>query len=381
MRYLPEGLALAVLFSVAGAMAPAQAGSAIVAGGTHACALTSDGGVKCWGENGLGQLGDGTNTPRNTAGFVRGLRSGVVALAAHLHHTCALTDLGGVKCWGHNVEGQLGDGTKSNRNKPAFVKGLRSGVIDVAAGGFHSCAVLETGRAKCWGDNLRGQLGDGTNIDRLTPVFVKKLSGVAIIDAGYRHTCAVTAAGRAKCWGNNHYGQLGDGNHLIEFQPTPVNVLGLTSGVTAITGGADSTCAQINDGSAKCWGWNNSGKLGDGTTEDRREPVLVKQFQNGGPGISTTFLHTCALTSNGGVRCWGSNGQGQLGDGTTDDRHIRVAVTGLGGVVTAIAAGNTHSCAKLENGRAKCWGDNFFGQLGDGTNIDRLTPVKVIRLN
>jgi len=372
-------LALAVSFSAAlmSMTGPAQAGSAIVTGGIHSCALTSAGGVKCWGTNNLGQVGDGTNATRNRAVFVRGFRGGVVAISAHSNHTCALTDTGGVKCWGDNSQGQLGDGTRTNRNRPAFVKGLRSGVIDIAAGGFHSCAILNTGRAKCWGDNARGALGDGTNIDRLTPVFVKNFRNGAMIDAGVRHTCAVTGAGRPRCWGNNHYGQLGDGNHLIEFQPTPVNVVGLTSGVIKIAAGSDNTCVQLITGRAMCWGWNSNGKLGDGTTTDQFEPVFVKRFLNAGTPIATAANHTCAVTIDGAAKCWGNNGHGKLGDGTTSNHLLPALVRTLRGGVTAIAVGENHSCA-MHNGRAKCWGFNFFSQLGDGTTDTRLTPVKVV---
>ncbi|MGA9350442.1 MAG: hypothetical protein WBW48_16795, partial [Anaerolineae bacterium] len=192
-----------------GEAVPLDAYTAIAAGYRHTCALTA-GGVKCWGYNGYGQLGDGTWTWRNTPVDVSGLTSGVTTIAAGSYHTCALTAGGGAKCWGHNNNGQLGDGTTTNRNTPVDVSGLTSGVDAIAAGSYHTCA-LTAGGVKCWGLNDYGQLGDGTTTNRNTPVDVSGLtSGVAAIAAGYYHTCALTAGG-VKCWGRNNNGQLGDG--------------------------------------------------------------------------------------------------------------------------------------------------------------------------
>ena len=353
---------------------------AIAAGGSHTCALLSTGGVMCWGYNGLGQLGNGTTTDSLAPVEVFGLTSGVAAIAAGGGHTCAVTAAGGVKCWGRNDVGQLGDGTTMERLTPVDVSGLSSGVAAIAAGGNHTCALTAAGGVKCWGDNSYGALGDGTTTNRLTPVDVSGLtSGVAAIAAGESHTCALTASGGVMCWGYNLYGQLGEGTRG-NYQ-TPVDVSGLSSGVTAITAGYDHTCALTAAGGVKCWGWNSFGQLGDGTTTYHLTSVDVSGLSNGVTAIAAGGSHTCALTALGGVMCWGKNDVGQLGDGTTTDRLTPVDVSGLSSGVAAIAVGESHTCALTAADGVKCWGWNLWGQLGDGTGVVRPMPVDVFGLS
>jgi hypothetical protein len=354
--------------------------AAIAAGEYHTCALTSDSRVKCWGYNEPGQLGNGEMVYRTTPVDVVGLSSGVIAIAAGGWHTCALTSGGGVRCWGDNRYGQLGDGTTTSHTTPVNVLGLSSGVIAIAAGRYHTCALTSGGGVRCWGFNGSGQLGDGTATNRLTPVNVVGLSsGVVAIAAGNDHTCARTSGGGVKCWGSNGSGQLGDGT--TTYRLTPVNVVGLSSGVIAIATGGWHTCALTSSGGVRCWGFNLFGQLGDGTTTSRSTPVNVVGLSSGVAAIAAGELHTCARTTTGGVRCWGDNSSGQLGDGTTTDRSIPVNVVGLSSGVAAIAAGSYHTCALISGGGVRCWGNNWYGQLGDGTTTNRLTPVDVVGLS
>ena len=233
---------------------------AVAAGGSHTCALTSGGGVQCWGDNGVGQLGDGTKTRSLAPVDVKGLDSRAQAITAGGSHTCALT-VGGVQCWGNNRSGQLGDGTTADRTLPVRVEGLGGDVQGIAAGASHTCALLASGGVQCWGDNDYGQLGDGTFRDRLTPTDVSGLiSGVQEIAAGTAHTCALMESGAVKCWGV-------DGSEEAEYglsvvHSTPADVLGLTSRVQSIAAGGAHTCVVTTDGAVLCWGDNFYGQLG-----------------------------------------------------------------------------------------------------------------------
>ncbi len=366
--------------SAAWAQVPFSDAVQVAAGNSHTCALTSSGGVKCWGNNSFGQLGDGTTTQRLTAVEVTGLTSGVTAIATGESHTCALTSAGGVKCWGRNGNGQLGDNSTTQRLTAVDVSGLSSGVAAIEAGDFHTCALTSAGGVKCWGFNGNGQLGDGTTTQRLTVVDVSGLtSGVSAIATGYDHTCALTSAGGVKCWGGNSGGQLGDNSTTQRL--TAVDVSGLTSGVTAIAAGIGFTCALTTSGGAKCWGFNANGQLGDNSVTQRLTAVDVIGLTSGVAAIAAGGEHTCAMTSASGVKCWGNNGSGQLGDNSVTQRLTAVDVIGLSSGVAAIATGRQHTCALTSTGGVKCWGNNVYGQLGDNSAMLRLTAVDVSELS
>ncbi|HRJ15235.1 MAG TPA: putative Ig domain-containing protein, partial [Saprospiraceae bacterium] len=349
----------------------------IVTGIKHTCAVTLSGGAKCWGLNNDGQLGDGSTAQRLTPVNVSGLTSGVASLTAGGYHTCAVTSGGAVKCWGRNASGQLGDGTAAQRLTPVDVSGLTSGVASLTAGEVHTCAVTTSGGAKCWGSNGTRALGDNSSTNRLTPVDVSGLtSGVASLTAGSNHTCAVTTSGGAKCWGYNEYGRLGDGSTTT--RGAPVDVSGLTSGVASMTAGYGHTCALTATGGVKCWGNNSLGQLGDGSTTTRWTPVDVSGLTSGVAKIEAGNYHACAVTTAGGAQCWGVNNYGVLGDGSATSRLTPVNVNGLTSGVDSLTAGEYHTCAITTSGGAKCWGYNFSGQLGDGTSTNRATPVDVL---
>lgn len=304
----------------------------VVAAGLHfTCAVAVAGGVTCWGNNVNGQVGDGMQCgPTCTTPVVTtGLTNGVTNITAGLLHACALTVNGAIKCWGRNFEGQLGDGTNGNlRTTPVDVSGFSDGAIAVAAGDTHTCAVTTAGGVRCWGRNAHGQLGDGTTTSRPVPTDVPGLADVTAIAAGVAHTCALTAAGSVTCWGLNEDGQLGDAS--TASSAVPVDVVGLGSDVAAIAAGFWHTCAVMMTGGLQCWGGNSLGHLGDGTTTNRSTPVDVVGLSSGVITVSAGESHTCALTVAAGVTCWGWNVDGQLGDGTNTSSTIPVDVSGIG---------------------------------------------------
>lgn len=352
----------------------ASAGVASIAAGEHHSCAAVNGSALCWGDNGFGQLGVGYGTTvAVTPQPVSGLSSGVSRITAGASHTCALTAGGAVSCWGDNGFGQVGDAFPplSPVYTPFALPSLASGVVDLSAGSSHSCAALANGEARCWGANDAAQLGDGTTTNRSTPVAVGGLSGdVVAIAGGRRHACALIVGGDVQCWGT---GWLGDGGSSLESPPVTVSGL---SNVDAIAVGDDHSCA-LAAGAVSCWGENGNGQLGDGTTTDRDLPVSVSGLPGGIVAIAAGDDHTCAASGSGDAFCWGDNLQGQLGDGTTTDRHLPVAVAGLPGGVTALAGGTGHSCAIAATGSLWCWGDHSWGQLGNGP-IGAWSPVAVV---
>jgi alpha-tubulin suppressor-like RCC1 family protein len=338
----------------------------IGAGAGHTCALTSAGVVKCWGWNLYGQFGNGAFTHGGpTPVDVKGLGSGVRSIASGFLHVCALTSAGGVKCWGFNNVGQVGNGSSMPKtNTPADVRGLTSGVSAIAAGYSHTCALTTAGGVKCWGSGLNGELGHGSRTGSNVPVGVVGLtSGVRAIAAGEFQTCAVTSGGAVKCWGGN------PGNDSVRgcCTPTPVDVTGLASGVRSIAAGFRHACAVTSAGAGKCWGSNFYGQLGNGSRTAGRTPVDVVELGSGVSAFAGGQAHSCALTSTGGVKCWGFNRSGQVGNGSRGDfgPTAPVDVVGLTSGATAIAAGQSHTCALMSRGTVKCWGYNSTGQLGN----------------
>jgi alpha-tubulin suppressor-like RCC1 family protein len=304
----------------------------------------------------------------------------VKAVAAGYVDTCALTSTGGVRCWGGNDSGQLGNGTTTDSATPVDVKGLTHGVIAIAAGGEHTCAVTTAGAVKCWGLNTGGQLGNGTNGDSSTPVAVRGLtSGVRAITAGAGWVCALTSAGGVKCWGWNAYGQLGNGK--TDNSSTPVAVKGLASGVRTISANDLHACALTIAGRVECWGSTTTGDVPEKTDSD--VPVVVSGLGARARAVAAGGLHACAITSGGAVRCWGTNGEGELGNGSKTSSDNPVAVVGLTRGVTSLGVGSTydylptHTCALTSAGGVQCWGPNGSGQLGDGTTTNRPAPVDV----
>ncbi len=359
--------------------------TAVDAGSFHACALLGDGAVRCWGLNDSGQLGDGTRTNSSTPVAVAGIM-GAAAVTGGGFHSCVRFPDGTLECWGRNDSGQLGDPTTTAdiSATPVRVSGITTATA-VTAGGFHTCALLQDGTVRCWGQNDSGQLGNGTVLmNSSTPVRVSGITTAVAISAGGWHTCALLQDGTVRCWGRNEDGQLGNGAVITSPPtpsptPTPVTVTGITTAV-AIEAGIFHTCALLQDGTVRCWGRNSDGQLGDGTRTNSSTPVTVSQIT--AAALAPGAEHTCALLQGGTVRCWGDNNFGQLGNGSAIGMVATTpsaAVTGIT-TATAVTSGAVHSCALLQDGTVRCWGQNSDGRLGNGTTTDAFTPVTVAGL-
>jgi alpha-tubulin suppressor-like RCC1 family protein len=347
--------------------------TALASGYNHVCALRKSGGVTCWGWNKSGQLGNGSNAEFEPPVDVSGIGD-AIALAAGYSHTCAVTG-DGVMCWGNDTLGQLGDGQKINRNKPVRVSGLQANIRSLTAGEAHTCAIRAEGSAVCWGSNEFGQLGNGESRNSGAPVGVIGLTGgIVLLEAGYRHTCAVMETKEIYCWGDNRENQLGMGY----YRSTPGDVVGLTAGVAAVAAGESHTCALLTTGGVSCWGSNKSGELGDDAWKGSDKPKTIGGLAGGPAFLSAGEDFTCALTTGGGVKCWGN--RFWRDDALDYDLYIPYAIKGLTGGVAAVSAGEEFACALMESGAVQCWGSNDVGQLGDGTTEDRYPPVEVAGL-
>lgn len=352
--------------------------ASIDAGAEHACAVRSSGELKCWGENLAGQVGDNTLVSRAAPVTATGLATGVESISLGYRHSCATTVDKKAYCWGFNASGQLGDGTATNSNLPSSVSGYSNG-LTVAISGGHTCSVSKVGSVKCWGLNSSGQVGDGTMTQKSVPTDVTGLSsGVKKVVTSQASSCALLNSGGVKCWGSNGHGETGFGSG--GFHTTPVNVSGMSSGVTDIVSGETHICALLTSGKVYCWGYNVRGELGDGSNTTRLTPVEVINLGFSPQSISAGDYFTCAVSSTGSGKCWGDNGNGQLGDGTTTHRNTPVDILAVSSGISALANGSNHSCALLSNGGLKCWGLNFVGQLGNGANAQSLVAVDVLGL-
>ncbi len=376
------------------------------AGAFHSCAIVDGGSVKCWGHNEAGQLGDGTELPRQSAVKASGLAN-VTSLGLGGFHSCAV-DSGKAKCWGANYRGELGDGTTSSSSVAVTVAGLTA-VIDVDAGlwsqqmydyeddeyapGSHSCAVIEGGSVYCWGYNGYGQLGDGTTQDSATPVNVLGINNAVGVSLGLRHSCAILENNDIKCWGSNtrkHYfdcccgnpcvehfrgGQLGDGS--TADSPYPVNVANV-SNAAALSVGAWHSCALLEGGSITCWGDGEYGQLGNGTHSYSTSPTPAGQSAPAAE-IASGEYHVCAVLEGGSIECWGNNFEYALGNDLGGYALSPVRKPGLTKAAQKAAGGYTHTCAVVDGGSILCWGNNLLNQLGAATDPAVIrTPTTVL---
>ncbi len=346
----------------------------------HTCAILDDDSLKCWGDNDYGQLGDGTTNDRDEPTAVNlGMGQTVKAVGVGRHHTCAVLNDDSLSCWGYNGFGQLGDGTNTDRsNLTAVMLGTGRTVKTMTVGRNHICAILDNDSAKCWGSNSLGQLGYGGPVYRITPTAVDlgTVQTATAASVGNNHTCVIRTGNSLVCWGNNQSGQLGDGTNANSSTPVVVD-LGTNMTAKAVSVGYAHTCAILNDDTLRCWGNNEHGQLGDSSVINRLSPVAINLGSNRAKEVSAGAYHTCVILDNDSLSCWGYNDSGQLGDNSTTERHVPTAIALGGNTAEAISAGQNHTCAILSNNSLSCWGRNSFGQLGDGTTVQRNVPTAV----
>jgi alpha-tubulin suppressor-like RCC1 family protein len=331
------------------------------------CLHKTPGAAQCWG---LGYAG----TPANIAGI-----DSVVEVAPGYLHACARKSDGTVWCWGANTYGQLGDGTNSDSSTPVQVVtalGPLTNAVQIDSGENFACAVRTDHTIWCWGRNYDGQLGSGTNSDRPTASPVTGIANALLVATGAWHTCALRTTG-VSCWGYNRYGGLGDGTMTGRNIPVGVSI----TNVVEVTAGYKHSCARKSDHTLWCWGRNADGQLGNGANADTTSPVQVLAATGtpitAGAHVSAGAYHSCATMTDGTARCWGYNAYGQLGNGTGASSNEGVEVSGMSAAST-ISTGERHTCAYRTDRFIDCWGQGYDGQLGNASNANSYVPSRTL---
>jgi alpha-tubulin suppressor-like RCC1 family protein len=381
--------------------AAATTQTTVAVGQNHACAIVG-GKAFCWGDNSSGELGNnnqGVSSSTAVAVSTTGVLAGktLTDITAGDSWTCALDSNGAAYCWGQNGSGQLGNNSTTPSAVPVAVTGGHA-FTEISASdlGDHTCAIDTAGKAWCWGVNTNGQLGNNSTTQSLVPVAVdttgvlagKTLTKIAV---GTSFTCVLDTAGQAYCWGLNTNGELGNNSTTQSLVPVAVSTTGVLAGktLTEIDAGASFACGLDAAGAAYCWGQNSTGQLGNNSTTESHVPVAVttsgvlagKSLND----ITAGNGFSCALDTTGKAYCWGDGSQGQLGDNSFSQSNVPVAVTATGvlaGVtLTQIDSGTNSTCAIDASSNVYCWGANGNGELGNGTSGGPSTvPVKVLGL-
>ena len=319
--------------------------ASVTAGFYDTCATLSTGKSECWGDGAYGELGNNnsdndTDVPVALTGI-----SKVTAISASELYTCVATSDHAVYCFGSDQYGQLGNGHTGQSAVPVAAKALSAGAVAIGAGYYRTCALVSGGHVQCWGYGLDGELGNGSIAISAKPAHVTGISGAESVVTGEDHTCALLHTGLVDCWGADYYNQLADGISADALIPT--RVVGLAH-VTAISSDAYHTCA-VTEGHVRCWGWNEYGQLGNGTTSEESNTVQVTGLSSA-TEVAAGYDSSCAIVGAGGsVDCWGDNESGQLGNGTTNSSSVPVPVVGLSNAIS-IGIGDESACA-LDHGR------------------------------
>jgi alpha-tubulin suppressor-like RCC1 family protein len=361
------------------------ASTALASGARFSCALTTTGKAYCWGDGLAGQIGDSAYSPKIVPTPIAGVHV-YVAIAAASETACALDRAGVAWCWGD-------DPTQPNIQTALQSVGVAIPAphpfSSITVGRKFACGLDDGGTAYCWGQNQRGQLGVADTVGRATATRVAGSVRFTSLAAGYWHVCGLATTGGVYCWGDNSFGELASGDTTLSTSPRQITGDGT---YRFISSGSIHSCAIATNGHTLCWGANFSGQLGDGTQTGRLAPVEAAKgltFASvHAERANSIFTHTCGITLAGEVYCWGWNSKTQLGaSGTTDActntvgtstlecSYAPVRVSGISGV-SGLDAGLLHTCA-LAGGQVYCWGDNAYGELGDGSGQSQVVPVRI----
>ena len=304
---------------------------------------------------------------------------GVTDVQLGYQYTCAITSTGKLYCWGHNSYGQVGDGTTKDKFAPTLISSLGD-VKSVSTGLHHACAINSNDKLYCWGHNSYGQVGDGTTKDKFAPTLISSLGDVKSVKIGVdsNSVCAINSNDKLYCWGQNYFGQLGDGTTRSKLSPQAVSGSLASASISSVATRGQYACAITSANKLYCWGYNGNGQLGDGTTTNRSLPQAVTGdlTSTSVSNVDIGRTHTCAITSANKLYCWGWNRYGQVGDGTTNNRSTPTLINSLGDVKSVNASEN-YTCAINYSDNLYCWGYNNYGQLGNGNTTNQTTPQTV----
>ncbi|WP_157209257.1 RCC1 domain-containing protein [Mariniflexile maritimum] len=352
-----------------------QCWTTIDAGFSHTLGISNDGHLWAWGLNSNGQLGDGTNTNKNNPIQIT-TDNDWKSISAETNHTVALKTNKTLWAWGNNVHGQIGDGTNINKNIPTQIGTDNNWEILSTGGGDHTFAIKTDGTLWGWGDNSYGQLGDNTNESKNTPTQIGNSTNWDIISIGADHTVAIKTDGTLWAWGKNNFGQLGDGTFTDKNAPVQI---GSDTNWEYISSSNNHTVAKKSNGTLWAWGLNNNGQIGDGTSTDKNTPTQIGSDNNWQSAVAGGG-HTIGIKMDGSLWAWGLNNAGQLGNGTSTNYGVPnpspIQITASYNWQNIFVGGN-HSLAINSDNNIFAFGNNFSGQYGDGTNVSENTPTLV----